>query len=227
MPKTKSEKTTSKAKKSATKVSKVDSISSQSDTPKSIRNLRPSRKLIVIIVVLLLATLAYYKKGWFIAASVNGQPITTLEVQTKLNKLYKERVVSQMIMEAVINQFIANAAKQGVTITQPEIDAKLVEIENQYGGKEAFASLLQQNAVTKEDFTKEIKVNLLGEKLYQNEIKPTPEEIQKFLEDNKDAPEATDSAQITKIANEQIKQQKLSKVLSEKIQELKSKAVTY
>ncbi len=186
-----------------------------------IKNYRPNRSFWVLLIVVGLLALGYWKKGWFVAATVNNLPITTYELNQRLNKLYKQTVVAQMINEKLIEQ---EAAKKNTTVSDEEINNKLAETAQSYGGQEVFQMLLSQQGLSLDEFKNQTKLQLLVEKMYQSEIKPTDEEITQFMNENKDSPEATNEAKFKITAENQVKQQKLSKVFSDKFQELKKNA---
>jgi foldase protein PrsA len=211
-------------------VKAVDEITtSEMDNQPSRSIFKPSKKLLVILIILGLAALFWYKKSWLVAATVDGKPITNLELQMQLNKQFKEQALNKLINDKIFNQFEKEATDKGIVVAQADLDKNISDIENQYGGRETFDSLLSQQGITREDFTQQVKLNLLAEKFFENEIKPTEEEITKFTEDenNKLTPEATDSAKFRELAQNQIKQDKLTNKLREKFQEIKSKVVTF
>ncbi len=184
-------------------------------------NPRRKRGLWLIILLIGLLLLAYYKKGWFISATVNGQPITRLELTKRMDALYKEKVVAQMVNEKILEQ---EAAKKGVTVSQKEIDDKSAEVENQYGGKDSFNQLLQQQGLTRDEFNRQTKYQLIVEKLFAGEASPSAADVQKFMDENKNAPEATDEAKFKALAEKQVKQDNLSKIFNDKFQQLKTSA---
>lgn len=186
----------------------------------------PSKKIIskrnlIILLALGLLLLAYYKKSWFVAALVNNQPITSLELQTRLNQQFRSQLLNQMINEKIIEQ---EAVKKGVTVTFGDINSKVAETENQYGGTEPFNTLLSQQGVSRDDFIKQIKLQLIVEKIYESDINPTEDEIKQFIDQNKSDPEATDAAKFRGTATNLIRQQKLQTVFQEKFQQLKQSA---
>ena len=179
------------------------------------------RKLWLIILILGLLLLAYYKKEWFVAALVNNQPITTPEIIARMNALHKERTVTQLVNEKILEQ---EASKKGIIVSQKEIDEKITETENQYGGKEKFESLITQQGITRSEFSRQIKFQLIVEKLYEKEATVSAEELQKFMDENSNIPEATEPAKFRKLAEDQLKQGKISQIFNEKFQALKQAA---
>ncbi|TSC64195.1 MAG: SurA domain-containing protein [Microgenomates group bacterium Gr01-1014_93] len=179
------------------------------------------KKLFLILLIIGLLILISYKKGLLFAATVNNEPITTFELIQKLYVQGKERTINQMVNEKLLEQ---EAKKAGVKISAQEVEQKVADLEKQYGGKEGFEALLSQQGLNRDAVYKDTKFQLIVERLYEKEASPSSEDIQKFMEANKDNPEATDEAKFKQFATEQIKQQNLTKVFQEKFQELRSKA---
>ncbi len=187
----------------------------------SYKNFRSSKKFYLILVVAGLALLFMYKKSWFVAAMVNGSPITNLELQMKLNKQFRSQILTQLINEKII---LAEAAKNNALASETEVSKKISEIETQVGGAQALDTLLSQQGQTRNSIREQIKLQLTIEKLYANEATVSAEEVNTFVEQNKDQLRATDSAGQQKEATEAIKSQKLSQIFSQKFQDLKQKA---
>ena len=182
---------------------------------------RRNKRFLWVILIIGLLLLAYYKKSWFIAATVNNQPITALELNERMGSLYKEKVLSQMTNEKILEQ---EAAKKRLSVNQSEIDTKASEVETQYGGKESFESLLKQQGLIRDEFLRQIKFQLMVEKLYSGDATASAEEVQKFMDENKNSPEATDEAKFKELAEKSIKQDRLSQIFNEKFTALKQSA---
>lgn len=187
----------------------------------SFKNFRSSKKFYLIILLAGILLLAMYKKDWFIAATVNGTPITNLELQAKLNQQFKTQTLNQLINEKIILQ---EAIKMGTIPQQSEISAKITELETSVGGKEALDTLLSQQSQTRDTLREQLRVQLAVTKLYEKEATVSASEVEKFLSENKSLLRATDSAGQEKEAEETLKQQKLSQIFTQKFQELRQKA---
>lgn len=184
-------------------------------------NFKKSRNFYIILLVLGILVLAIYKKSYFIAAMVNGMPITNLELQSQLNKQFRTQTLNQLINEKII----LDEARKGAAIpTVVEIDSKIMEVEKNVGGKDVLDSLLSQQGQTRESLRNQIRTQLAISKLYEKEATVSAEEVAKFVEENKQALVATDSAGQEKEAYEAIKNQKLSQIFSQKFQDLKTRA---
>lgn len=191
------------------------------DKVPSLKNFRSSKKFYIMLLVAVILLLVIFKKNWFIAAIVNGSPITNLELQMKLNEQSRSQTLSQLIDEKIVEEEIRKA---GIQTTKSEIDNKISELETQVGGKETLNSLLTQQGQTIDSLRQRISLQLAIAKLYEKEATVSAEEVKSFLETSKDQLQATDSAGQEKEASEILKNQKLSQIFSQKFQELKTKA---
>lgn len=180
-----------------------------------------NKKTILIGVVVLLLALGFYKKEWFVAATVNGSPITFLEVLGRLNEEYKPQALDQIINEKII---LGEAKNKGVQVNKQEIDGKLSEIEKRFGGQESFLNLLAQQGQTRDSFKEQVLLQLIVEKLYSNEATVSSQEVDNFIKESSSILQSTDSAKQKEEAENVLKQQKLSQIFSQKFQELKQQA---
>ncbi len=189
--------------------------------PDKIIQLKSSKTGLLIIIIVVILLLAIYKKSWFIAASVNGMPLTNLELQLKLNQQFRTQTLNQLINEKII---LSEAAKNGAIPTEEEISQKISQLEGNVGGKDTLDNLLSQQGQTRITLRDQIKMQLAITKLYDKEATVSADEVSKFIEQNKDQLKASDSAGQQKEASDAIKSQKLSQIFSQKFQELRQKA---
>lgn len=185
------------------------------------KNFRSSKSFYIILIIAGILLLAIYKKSWFVAALVNGSPITNLELQMKLNQQFRSQTLNQLINEKII---LGEATKNRAIVSEAEVNKKISEIETSVGGAEALNALLSQQGQTRQSIRQQIKLQLTIEKLYTNEATVSAEEVNKFIEQNQGQLSATDSAGQQKEATDAIKSQKLSQIFSQKFQELRQKA---
>lgn len=186
-----------------------------------VTNFKSSKTFYIIIVVAGILLLAIYKKSWFVAALVNGAPVTNLELQSKLNQQFKTQTLNQLINEKII---MSEAAKFMAVPTELEINQKISELETSVGGKTILDSLLSQQGQTRVSLRDQVRVQLAISKLYEKEATVSAEEVTKFLAENSQSLRATESAAQQKEAYDVIKNQKLSQIFSQKFQELRQKA---
>lgn len=187
----------------------------------ALKNFRSSKKFYFVLLVAGLLLIAVYKKGWFVAAMVNGSPITNLELQMKLNSQFRAQTLNQLINEKII---LDEAGKNSALATDAEINKKVEEIETSVGGTKAMDEILASQGQDRKSIKNQIRLQLSIEKLYLKEATVSAEELDKFLSANKDQLRATDSAKQAEEAENLLKQQKLSQIFNEKFQELRQQA---
>lgn len=189
--------------------------------PDRINKFKTSKTFYLVILAVGLTLLFFFKRSWFIAAMVNGTPVTNWELQSKLNQQFKTQTLNQMINEKII---MSEAQKGNAVPTEQEINKKITDLETSVGGKETLDGLLSQQGQTRSSLKDQIKVQLAITKLYENQATVSADEVTRYIEQNKDQLRATDSAQQQKEAYDTIKNQKLSQLFSQKFQELRTKA---
>lgn len=218
-------------KKAAARTSKSTASEESASTPKfssvkkpsltGIKNFRPNRTTYLVLALIGLLLLAYYKKDWFIAATVNGSPVSNFELLGRLNQQYRTPTLNQMINEKII---LNEVKKNNITVINDEVNQKIAELEKNVGGPQALDSLLVQQGQTRDSLKEQVKIQLSIEKLYQKDATVSAEEVEAFVKENEGQLQATDSAGQTKEATEILQQQKLSQVFNQKFQQLKQNA---
>ena len=171
----------------------------------------------VLVVVIALALLFLYNKGLFLAGNISGKLITTPQFYSKLTKANGEEVFDSIVRETLIKQ---EAAKKEIVASEKEIDKKIKELEDRFGGKESFELALKQNNTNIEDLKQQITIQILVEKLLEDKIKVSDKDVSKYRTENKEAASTLTDAQI----KETLKSQKLSQEFTTWFEKLKEKA---
>ncbi len=180
-------------------------------------------KLIWIPVVLLVAILLYRFKAVFIAATVNGQPISRLSVVEQLEKEGGKNVLDNLITNSLVLQ---EADKEHVTATPQEISAETDKISNNLKtqGQDLDQALAQQG-MTRKDLGDQVKLQILVQKMAGKNVQVTDQEAQDYFKQNQsNYPKGAkfDSVK-TDIVN-QLTQQKMGQNIQTWLAALKSKA---
>jgi len=139
-----------------------------------------------------------------IAIDVNGEPITTLEieaVQAKLNMSKKAAV------EALIKDRLEKSAieKANIEISPQEIDAKIEQIAQVRGlSIDDMRNTLAKRGLTWEAYKKQLAIELKKEKFFAMNIassisRPTEEDLRLFYETHKDKFSSVPISQISMI----------------------------
>ena len=186
---------------------KSSDVQPQSDIiPKKKTRIKWGRLSIVIIIIALIVLFVPFLKGESlftgyivknikmgsgndIAATVNGEEITNAEINTQYAKLPaqyqglidRETFVNQTILSKLL---IQEAKKEGITITDQEIDKSLdpLRINN-----ETLEQIAVQQQLTVEELKKILEDRLYINKLLEKKlnIQITDDEAKKFFEENK------------------------------------------
>lgn len=157
-------------------VEKADSPHSESRNIFSIKN-------IIVILLLILAIIGWKAKGMFIAGFVNGQPISRWELNKQLTKKYGDQTLDNIINERLI---LAASRQKGIFVTSSEIDSRVKEIENRLQGKATLDEALKAQSLSKDEFNKQIEVQLSIEKLFSKEATVSSKEIDDYIGKNKE-----------------------------------------
>ncbi|MBI3980799.1 SurA N-terminal domain-containing protein [Candidatus Microgenomates bacterium] len=184
-----------------------------------------SGKMIVFLaVIVILLGLVIFKKEWFVAAVVDNKPITTWELNSVLQRRFGARILDQMIDEILILQ---EAEKQGISVSDAEVEEKVKTVESQVGGREALLKFLDLQGMTEQDLRKQLMIKALVDQILVKNVKITDQEIADFLSKNQETLPATDAATQKKFVEEAIKEQKVAEEFQKWYEGLKNKSKIY
>lgn len=176
----------------------------------------------IIAIVAVLGFLAYYYRGLFIAATVNGTSISRLAVIKELESVSGKNALDSLITQKLIND---EALKKGVTVTDEEVAAEITNVENQVRaqGLTLDEALKAQN-MTLDILKKQIINQKKLEKILADKLQVTDDEVTQYIKDNKiTIAKGEEAAQKDQIKN-QIKQQNFSAAANELVASLKTQA---
>ncbi len=174
--------------------------------------------IIVVIVILLLG----YFRNQFIVATVNGEPITRIQLLLDLEKKQGKADLDNLVTEKLVMQ---EAAKRKIIVTDSDVNSEISKIETNLKSQgQNLDMLLAQQNLTRSDLKQQIKVQVMLKKM----VKPvtvSEKEINDYLDQNKASiPQGTDPATLTKQVGQQIQQQKQGQEVQALIAELQQKA---
>lgn len=183
--------------------------------------IRFSQKIIGgLIVLLLIVTVLLFKQGYIVAAIINGTPIFRFQLTGVLLNRYGKQVLDRMINETLVAE---EARKAGINVSAAEVDAKTVEITGKFGGV-SLDDLLKYQGMTKEDFQKEIRLQMTIEKLLGKDIQITDNDIDNFIATNRAVLAATEAGALKDEARRTILSQKISEKFQTWFSELRQNA---
>ncbi|OGI97565.1 hypothetical protein A3A11_01910 [Candidatus Nomurabacteria bacterium RIFCSPLOWO2_01_FULL_43_15] len=192
-----------------------------------ILKLRKPKPLVIAIVIAaflaLILTALFFAKGLFIAATLNGSPISRLSVIKDLEKQGGKQTLEVIITQKLIN---TELAKQNISVTKEEVDQEIKKIEAQVtsqGGtlKDALA---QQN-MTEEKLREQITIQKKLEKVLADKVAVSDTEIDAYIKENKTTPPKDVKVEdFKKQIGDQLKQQKFQQVAQKWVSDLKTNA---
>ena len=177
----------------------------------------------LLLLILIFLGMLYYFKGIFVAAIVNGKPISRLRVIKELEIQAGKKVLDTLITESLVKDA---AKKQNITITDSELNDELQKIEKSLlAQKQDLNEALKAQGLTRESLKEQIKLQKIIEKLFAKDIKVSGKEVQDFIEKNKTSiPEGENESSIKKQAQMQLAQEKLSQKFQSWITDQRTKS---
>lgn len=202
-------KKTTRKKEAEVNVSEIQS----SDSPKS-RIITRKYMYAVVGVAIVLGLLFIASRFWVIAW-VDNKPVTKFELYALLEKRDMGKTSEELISEKLLQ---SEGQKRRISVSDAEVEAEIKKVEEQQGGAEQLNQVLAANGTNYEDFTELVKRQLLVQKLFGSDVNITDEDVNKYLEDNKDAlppamlenPESSEAAKMRENVKEQLKWTKVS-----------------
>jgi len=166
------------------------------------------KTIIIIAIIIAVGALAYINKGLFVAAVVDGSPISRLAVIRELEKSSGKNLLDSLIAEKIIQNEIA---AKGIIISDDEINTTIKNIENQVATQgSTLNEELTAQGMTLEDLKKQLVLQLGLEKLVADKINVTDEELAQYIKDNSiSIPEGQEEIANIQI-REELKNQKIS-----------------
>lgn len=179
--------------------------------------------LIVLTSAIVILGGLYIAKSLFVAATVNGEPISRFTIIQELEKQGGKQTMGSIITKTLIFQ---EAKKQNITVSQKEIDDEIKKTEEQFTKQgQKLDDVLLASGLTRKGLEEQMKINTLVEKLIGKDITVSSKEVKDYLEANKDSiPPNANTAELEKTVKEQLRQQKLKTKFDSWIMELQSKA---
>ena len=182
-----------------------------------------TRTAIIVLAVLLLGGLSYYYKSLFIAATVNGNPISRWTVLSQLEASSGKNVLDSIITKKLIED---EAASKNVSVTAEDIDGEIKAIEERLtaqGG--TLEAALKNENMTMEKLREQITVNKALQKLVADKIAVSDEDVENYL--NKiggDIPKSVPEAEFKSQIKTQLQNQKFSTEAKAFIDSLRAQA---
>lgn len=159
-----------------------------------------------VAIALILGAL-FYSKGLFVAATVNGSPVSRLAVISALEKQGGKQALDAIISEKLIE---VELKKSNITVSESDIDAEIKKIEEQVAGQGGtLEEALETQGMTMDILREQIATQKGLEALLADKIVVTDSEIESALKSAEgSAPEGMTPDELKSAITEQLKQQK-------------------
>lgn len=180
-------------------------------------------KLVFVPAALAIAIILFYVKGVFVAATVNGAPISRLAVIKQLEKEGGKSVLDTLITNSLVLQ---EAQKEKVTASPQEIASQISQITaNLKTQGQDLNSALSAQGMTMNDLNDQIRLQILVQKMAGKGITITDKEAQDYFnQNNSNYAKGTKFADVEAQIKSDLQQQKLNSQITTWISNLKSKA---
>jgi len=174
-------------------------------------------------IVLIIIVLIIVFKSVFIAAIVNGEPITRLSVIKTLEKQNGKTVLNNLINKSLV---IQEMKKRNITISQSDLDAEIKKISaNIQAQGSTLDQALAAQGMKMSDLNDEIRIQLALTKMVASNITVTEQEVNDFVTKNKSVmPQGETELQFKQQAAQQLRQQKLQVGIQQFLKTLQDKA---
>jgi parvulin-like peptidyl-prolyl isomerase len=193
-----------------------------SEVKKEKKSKSGSRLYLYATVIIVILGLAYLFRGLFVVAVVNGKPITRYEVIKRLEAQGASSVVDGLVTETLINQAAKDA---NISVLPKDVDAKIDEINQQLKDQgQDLDTLLTAQGMDKNEFNKQVRLQLLVEKIFDDKIQVSDDEAKDYINQYPDSFNNMSDDEKMAQAKEDVKQQKLTEQFYTWIQDLKDKA---
>lgn len=196
-------------RKTATPVNKASMKVEKTQTSRSYKSYMTKTNGIILLGLVILGVLLYVFKGMIVAATVNGQPITRIQLVQELEKQNGKKTLESLVTKNLILQ---EMQKKNITVSDEEVTAEVKKIQDALSKQgRTLDEALAQQGLSKNDLMEQLKIQKMIEKLFSKDATVSKAEIDKYIADNKDAlPQDQDEKTLRSSISDQLKQQKLT-----------------
>lgn len=178
-----------------------------------------SRKTTYIILLALgLVVLLFAANKYLVVAWVDKKPVTAFEYYSTLSKRYGKDVSEELIVQKLLEN---EAANKKITISNDDLNNEIKKIEEQQGGADKLEQILQAQNISRNEFERLVKLQLMRTKLFADQGNVTDGDVDAYITENQDAFAPTTDAngaetdpksdpKLRESIKEQLKQQKIN-----------------
>lgn len=218
---TKRKSTPKAAKVSATSVQTAPTNSPSSST--TLPEFLKRKEVLGLILGLVILASLYFLRGVFVAATVNGKPISRLALVKELEKQNGKETLNSLVTKELIFQ---EAAKQKVTVSDKDIDAEVKKIEESVAKQgQNLDELLKAQNLTRDSFRQQLKLEKTIQALIGKDVVVTDKEVEEYIANNKESfPTDAKVEDLKEPVKQQLTQQRMSEKFESWLADLQAKA---
>ncbi len=182
----------------------------------------PIKTVIIIAVIVAIGVLGYIFKGLFIVATVDGSPISRLEIIKKLEKASGKNLLDSLITEKLIKN---EAKAKEISVSDEEVNAEIKKVQDQIeaqGG--TIDEALAAQGMNINDLRERIILQKNLEKMLGDKLNVSDQEVEQYIKDNKVTLPKGEEAETKNQIKESLIGQKLNTEAPLLIESLKIKA---
>jgi len=176
----------------------------------------------IVAVVMIVGVSGYFYRGLFVAATVNGSPISRFAVISKLEKTSGKQALDALITQKLI---VAEMDKNNINASDDDVAADIKKIEDQVtaqGGTLSQALIAQGMTIT--DLRDQLAINNRLEKYLADKIQISADEISQYIKDNNIVVPKGQEVQFNEQIVSQLRLNKLNQAAQALIDSLQAKA---
>lgn len=159
----------------------IEVVSEEGVRPEQrIKRILGTKTALVIAILLVLLAVLYSARGLFVAAMVNGSPISRFAVVGELEKSSGKEVLETLITQELIKAEIARA---GVSVTEAEVDEGIAALREEIAGQTTatLEEMLEERGLAMEEVREQVLLQKQVEKLLGAKVDVTDEEVSEYL----------------------------------------------
>lgn len=142
--------------------------------------------LLTLVVFLAGTVLAGCNRGadGDVVATVNGEPITKDDLYREMYAQAGQETLQQLITQTLILQ---EGKANGIEISEAAVKARLDEvIESGFSSRDEFLEVLTAYNLKQEDIERQVRIQLVAEKILDDQIEADEDEVRAYFEANRE-----------------------------------------
>ena len=163
---------------------------------------------------------AYFGRSLFIAAMVNGTPISRLKVISELESQAGAQTLDQLVTEVLISQ---EAKKRGVSVSDEEVQTEINNLRSELEGQgQNLDDLLALQGISEDVLKQQFYLQLSVEKMFADGVNVTDEQVNDYVESLGDSAPDLSEEELLSQARVQLEQQEMVTNFQNWLQEAKA-----